>query len=221
MDFVEGDTVSWALANMSNYSLWWLNKQCFFWDVRLTQRLSQSRYPDIGCVELIRVTGSDAGRKMTDEEWIGGKSLREHLWRSDRGEEGVCVFVTQRERNSLCVCVCVSRWWQNKRPPLSCVALRILRGFRAPSARGGEEGGGALWPSLELPVCLFPHCRPPNRGVLRLSHGSGPSQPPASFDLADRRRESEWAFGALSSVCDGVADRRGGGDGWGSRGVKG
>lgn len=81
----------------------------------------------------------------------------------------------------------------------------------------GSVGGGTLWPSLELPVCLFPHRRLPNSRVLHLSHGSGPSQPPASFDLTDRRGESERAFGTLSSVCvcervcDGVADRQGDG----------
>lgn len=78
-------------------------------------------------------------------------------------EEKECVFDAERKEETVretqcmclfkCVCEYVFLWWQNKRPPLSCMALWNLHGFRAPSARG------ALWLSLELPVCLFPHRR--------------------------------------------------------------
>lgn len=116
----------------------------------------------------------------------------------------------QRRRRRLFMCVSVfSGWWQNKRPPLSCTALRILRGFRAPSAQ--REGEGVvLRLSSELPVCLFPHRRLPNRRVLHLSHGSGPSQPPASFDLLDRRRKVEGAFAVCVCSCERERERDGG-----------
>lgn len=98
------------------------------------------------------------------------------------------------------------------------------------AARGGGGGGGhedlgggggvfaRPWSCLFV---SFHTAAWPNSRVLRLSHGSGPSHPPAGFDLMDRRRGSERALGTLSSmcVCDEVADRQAGG--WsGSGGVK-
>lgn len=147
----------------------------------------------------------------------------ECAWASEWVPFRCCEGGRDSERNtnhvSFQVCEYVSIWRQNKRAPLSCMALKNLYGFRTPSARVG--GGGSLWLSLKLPVCLFPHHQlakqqdpPPLPRVRSLST-------PVVFDLTDRRRGSERALGTISSVyvCDGVVDWKPGG--WlGSGGVK-
>ena len=201
--------------------------------ITMNERVQKSR-PDISCVsitwlKLISVTGPDGGRKMMDEECLRGNHVtqtteprrRESVsnWRGEEGRGG--------GRKKQCVCVsssvCVWWRWQNKRPPLSCMALRILRGFRAPSARGRISGL-----SLELPVCLFPH--------RRLAKQQGPPPLPRVRSLStpgelwsDGQKKGAWeGFGNsklsvcvwLCVECDVVADREAGG--WsGSGGVKG
>ena len=165
---------------------------------------------------MLANTGSDSGREMMDGKCLHGNHATliteerkapketEHvfvrLWYSDRGAGRVCVLLMQRgrkrqwEKHRACVsfqvCVYVFVWWQNKRPPLSCVALGILHGFRPPSARG------ALWPSLELPVCLFPH--------RRLAKQQGPPPLPRVRSLSTPGKL--WSDGQKKGVWEGFGN---------------
>ncbi|CAB1447406.1 unnamed protein product [Pleuronectes platessa] len=91
--------------------------------------------------------------------------------------------------------------------PLSCVALRILCGVRAPISPAALSG--RPWSCLFV---SFHTAERPNSRVLRLSHGSGPSQPLGSFDLTDRRRGSErglWEALSSGNYAQNSHDQRG------------
>ena len=123
--------------------------------------------------KLINVIGPESRRRMMDGKRLHGTHVTQPCVC-----ESVCDVVTEEESEhvpvslvprgrkrqpgeTVCVCLfkCVFEYvflrWQNKRPPLSCVALRKLCGVGAPISPAALS----LRPSLELPVCLFPHRR--------------------------------------------------------------
>lgn len=138
-------------------------------------------------------------------------SMSVYLWRSNAEKKE---DVVKEVRVSLQVCVCeyVFLWWQNKQPPLSCMALGNLYGFRAPSAwRNSLAILGAACLSLSTPPT---------------SQTAGYSASPTGQVPLNSRQALIWrteegglrgVLGTLSCVCeykcvcDGVADGKAGG----------
>ncbi len=221
----------------------------FFRCITMYKQL-QNSYPDISCVsimccKLISVTGPDSGRKMMDENCLHGnhvtrvteeRKCTERDWTRlcicDVVEEGESYWCREEgrdsERKTVCVCVsssvCVSMsFYDDRTNDLLCHAWP----WETSVGLGLHQPGGALWLSLELPVCLFPH--------RRLAKQQGPPPLPRVRSLStpgklwsDGQKKGVWeGFGNSKlcvcmcvCVCDGVADRKAGG--WsGSGGVKG